>query len=185
MPPVRARVITIACAVAAIAACSKSGRAASAGTNTAESATTSSAVDTGSDEGAPIECSKIFAPADVAGILKVPATVSNYPYRTGSCTFEAANGGGSVRLYSGTDITNELTWNDVSKSVHRSKFVPLPGVGDEALRLASTGTEVYARKGKLYCAVLLIDAGQSGTPTQGEELSKKMGALCTRIFALK
>lgn len=181
------RLMALACALCAAIACSKA-HTASASTGGADSGAAVASDESDTVDAVPLDCSKVFTPADVAGILKAPAKVTNYTLRTRPCSFDTANEGGSINVYSGSDITNQLTWNDVSKSVNRAKYVPLAGVGDEALRNASDGTEVFARKGSVYCSVVLFGIGQSGTSgdftaTRGEELSKKMGALCSKIFA--
>ena len=167
------------CALAVLLACSKS-RA-----STHAAAVTGNAV-AGDDAGGPVDttldCARVFSPGDVAGILTEPATISTYTLRSGSCSFEAAKDAGTVRIYSGTDFTNELTWNDVTKSVHRTKYAALPGVGDEAYRNIVDGTELFARKGKFYCTVLLIGV-KTPASARGEPLSRKMGALCSKVFA--
>jgi hypothetical protein len=172
--------IGVACSLAVILACSK----ARAGSQTAsDSGSAQDGETTASSADSTLDCAKVFAPGDAAGLLTAAAKVTTYTYRSGSCTLETENAG-SVRIYTGTDYTSELTWNDVTKSVHRSKYVALPGVGDEAYRNISDGSEVFARKGALYCTVELFNVKNPATP-HGEELSRKLGALCNKVFAVK
>lgn len=176
--------LALVLALGVIVGCKQSRSSAASG---ADSANASSADASDSEDAAPLDCVKVYSPADVAAILKAPAKVGAYTPRPGSCTFETANGGGSVMVVTGTDFTSEMTWRDVTSSAHRSKYVSLPGVGDEAYRSVSDGSEVYARKGKMYCSVLLdgISTGVAAdfTSERGEALSKKMGAICSKAFA--
>ncbi len=139
-----------------------------------------------SDDDAAIDCAKVFSPGDVAGLMHAPAKVSQNEPRHGSCRFD--NGHSSLIVYTGGSFTSQMTWNDVT-GPHRAKYVALPGVGDEALRKSDDGTEVFSRKGRIYCSVSLpSDANSYGrdyTKTRGEALSKQLGALCNKFFAAK
>ena len=177
----------LAFAGGAAAACSPSapGTALSHDAGVVTSAAPESASDTSaSDEDAAIDCTRIFSPGDVAGLMAAPATVSQNTVRSGSCVFD--NGHSSLIVYTGGSFTSEMTWNDVA-GPSRAKYVALPGVGDEALRKADDGTAIYSRKGKIYCSVELpSDAdsyGRDYTRTRGEALSKQLGALCNKVFA--
>jgi hypothetical protein len=183
----RIELITLACALAAANACAKS-TADSSKQDTPVAASGGDASDA-SDDGSPVlvDCGKVFSPGDAVGILNRPANVSDYTMRPGSCTLETANDGGSIRVY-GTDLTAEYSWNDVTKSRDSVKYAPLAGVGERAVWLKSNGTEILAKKGKLYCTVELMGIGQSGsesdfTKSRSEELAKKLGALCNKYFA--
>lgn len=182
--------VVLACALGAASACAKT-KAESLKNDTSAVAAGADASDASdADAQPPVDCSKIYTAADAVGILNLPAKVSNYTIRSGSCSFETANDGGSIKVYAGPDETSEMSWNDVTQSVDSLKYAPLSGVGERAVQLKSKGTEILAKKGKVYCAVELIGIGQSGsesdfTKSRGEELAKKLGALCNKYFAAK
>ncbi len=170
------RDLLLACTFGAIAACAPS--AAHAQSSKAD------------DDGPPIDCKKVFAPADAVGILNDPAIVGTYPYRSGSCTFSTAKDGGSIIVYGGPDMTSEMTWNDVTASSDKVKYTALSGVGDQAVRKAKDGAEIESKKGRIYCTVVLPGFAQSGTDkdftsARGEALAKRLGALCNKYFAMR
>ena len=150
----------------------------------ADSTSRSSSDAAASDDDAAIDCARVFSPSDVAGLMSAPAKVSKNEPRNGSCTFD--NGHSSLIIYTGGSFTSEMTWNDVM-GPNRAKYVALPGVGDQALRKADDGTNIYSRKGKIYCSVgLPSDADSHGrdyTKTRGEALSKQLGVLCNKFLA--
>ena len=176
--------IGVALAIGVMLACSQSR----AGTHATADSGNAAAADDGDGSGdSTLDC-KIYSPADVAGILTQPAKVSTYTLRSGSCSFDTPNDGGSVKVYTGTGFNDEMPWDDVTKSPHRTSFVALPGVGDEAYRGITDESQFFSRKGKLYCAVVLM--GFTNTPKEftadrGEALGKKVGALCNKAFASK
>ena len=88
------------------------------------------------------------------------------------------------RTDSGSDQDSRPVWEVVISSVDRAKDVDQAGAGDRAVRKASDGTEVFSKKGNVYCSVEVLGINRPGndsdfTKTRGEELSKKLGALCT------
>jgi hypothetical protein len=176
------------CVLAALLACSKS-RADTHATSDSGNAVASDDADSPVDT--TLDCARIYSPADVAGILNAPAKVSRFTLRSGSCSFDTANDGGSVKVYTGSGFNDEMPWNDVTKSPHRAQYVALPGVGDEAYRSIKDGTEMFSRKGKRYCTVVLMGIYQGGpytadfTADRDEALAKKTGALCNKAFASK
>ena len=188
MSLLKLELIALACAFGAASACAKS-KAESSRNDTSVAAPGADASDASDEDSqAPVDCSKIYTSADAVGILNLPAKVSNDTLWPGSCTFDTANEGGSIKVRPGASI--EMAWDDVTKSRDSVKYAPLAGIGERAVRLASNGTEILAKKGKVYCAVELLGIGQSGTEsdftkTRGEELAKKLGALCGKYFAAK
>ena len=106
-------------------ACKKShaDAASSAGADTTSSASHSSD-DSDDAKDPPLDCNKVFSPADAAGILSKSATVSAYTPRPRSCRIEVPNGGG-MNIYTGSDFTSEMSWNDVTKSVDSLKYTAL------------------------------------------------------------
>jgi hypothetical protein len=183
----KAPLLALACTLGAAVACSQSGaKSASAGTSDSSAASAADA----SDDAPPstLDCAKVFVSADAVGILNDPAKVSAYPSAPGWCIFETARESGAIKISGGSDFSSEMSWNDVTKSRDSLKYTALPGVGDRAVRKASDGTEILAKKGKVYCAVELPgigqpDSGKDFTKSRGEELSKKLGALCNKYFA--
>lgn len=185
----KAQLLALACTLGAVVACSQSS-AKSASASTPDSSAASAADASDDAPQSTLDCTKVFVSADAVGILNDPAKVSNYTPRPGSCRFDTAKESGSITVYGGSDMTSEMTWNDVTKSVDSLKYVALPGVGDRAVRKASDGTEIDSKKGKVYCSILLSGIGQYGTngeftKSRGEELAKKLGALCNKYFAAK
>jgi hypothetical protein len=176
--------IGIACAMGALLACSQS-RASTHGTADSGNAVAADDADGGDST---LDC-KIYSPADVAGILNQPAKVSTYTLRSGSCAFDAPNDGASVKVYTGSGFNDEMPWDEVTKSPnHATRFVALPGVGDEAYRGIADESQFFSRKGKLYCAVVLmglINEPKDFTADRGEALAKKEGTLCNKAFASK
>lgn len=185
MSPLKTKLsIGIACAMGALLACSHSRASAHA---TADSGNAVATDDADSPGDSTLDC-KIYSPADVAGILIPPAKVSTYTLRSGSCSFDTPNDGGSVKVYTGSGFNDEMPWNDVTKSPHRTSFVALPGVGDEAYRGITDESQFFSRKGKRYCAVVLMgftNGPKDFTTARGEALAKQEGALCNKAFASK
>ena len=171
-PPLN--VLALAWAVGATAACSQSA------TNTASSggansrAASSPSDDSATSSAAPVDCSKVFAPSDVASVLSGPIKIERDAYPIG-CHFVGTGAEVTVDV----DPSLEMVWSSVAAD---TEFVDLPDVGDQARRRASNGYDVVSRKGKHYCG-----AGYSmqstATSLSGEELAKRLGALCNKLFA--
>jgi hypothetical protein len=179
--------LALACAIGAASACSKSNAAQASG-RADTTAASASADDGDGNAQATIACTKVYTAADVAGILNDPATVSEDKLWPGSCSFDTAKYGESIKVRPGSTI--EMSWNDVTQSRDSLRYAPLPGVGERAVRKASDGTEVLAKKGKLYCAIELSGVDQPNTSSdftksRGEELAKRLGSLCNKYFAAK
>jgi|GEM_PF-1884202 len=185
----KAQLLALACTLGAAAACSQSNAKSTSASGPDSSA--APAADVSDNEAqSTVDCTKVFVSADAVGILNDPAKVSNYTFRPGSCTFDTAKEGGSIKVYGGSDLTSEMSWNDVTKSRDSVRYVALPGVGERAVRKANDGTELLSKKGSVYCSVVLLGMGESSTvsdftKTRGEELAKRLGALCNKYFAAK
>ncbi len=175
------------CALSAALACSKSQAAAGASKNSAATTTADAASsdDDSKTNDPPLDCNKAFVPGDAAGILTKPATVSAYTYRPRSCNIEIPDGG-SIKIYTGSDFTSEMSWNDVTGNSHPGKYTEFPGVGDRALYKTDDGTQFFSKKGKIWCTATLM--GENSVPGDFVHLSSaalaaKLGALCTKVFA--
>jgi hypothetical protein len=134
-----------------------------------------------------IDCNKVFVPADVAGILTGPATIS--PEKLlgpGGCRFETANGA-IITTYVASDMDAEVMWNDVSATADRKHYAPMSGVGDAAFwRDADATAWFLAKKGDEYCRVELgLPGGAGPAKARGVELAKMLAMLCTKAFAAR
>ncbi|MEO8879660.1 MAG: hypothetical protein ABI446_04635 [Gemmatimonadaceae bacterium] len=172
------------CALSVVAACSKSQAASAASKDPAATpaADASSSDDDSKADDPPLDCQKIFTPADAAGILIKPATVGSYDPFPRSCIFDVP--GAEFRVHTGTDFTSEMGWNEMSNSANSSKYTPLPNVGDRAFYRIDNSLEFMSKKGKMYCSVQ-GSAFSTGdfTSDRGAALATKVGALCTKMFA--
>ncbi|MEO8336718.1 MAG: hypothetical protein ABI664_17175 [bacterium] len=178
------------CALSVVAACSKSQAASAASKDPAATpaADASSSDDDSKTDDPPLDCNKIFTPADAAGILMKPATVTSYASDPRDCIFKAPES--NIRVHTGTDVTSEAGWNEMSNGANSSKYTPLPNVGDKAFYKIDTSVELMSKKGKLYCYVMgtVFSTGDFTTPgyftsDRGVALATKFGALCTKMFA--
>jgi len=172
-PPLK--VLALAWAVGATAACSQSATNNPASSGGANSVVASSPTDDSATSSAtPLDCSKVFAPSDVAGVLTGPINLERDAYPIG-CHFVGAGAEVTVDV----DPSLEMVWSSVAAD---PVYVDLPGVGDQARRRATNGYDVVSAKGKRYCG-----AGYSMQSTaaslSGEELAKRLGALCNKLFA--
>ncbi|MGH7621594.1 MAG: hypothetical protein ACREMU_04580 [Gemmatimonadaceae bacterium] len=182
----QSRLLPLVCAMVA-AACSKSN-AASAPTRDA-SAPASSAVDASvTDEARALDCKKVFAPSDVAGIFVASATVStDTQIYKGACLFDTPKGA-NINVSVGSDASAQYYWHDITATTDSKHYTALSGVGDAAFwwEAGSATAYVYAKKGNQYCRVELGITGgaEQTTPSvHGIELAKRLGALCTKGFA--
>lgn len=149
--------------------------------------------------GPPTPCDKELSAQDVADLLVGKAAINRYSMTSSvpgdGCEFGV--GGGSVFAF--VDISlkkgTPQTWKNL---LMFTPHKPLPGVGDEAADLGThdsnvpnaTETEVYARKGDLICmASLHRSKGPAGdklvVPASSDASSRKLGALCGRLFAAR
>ena len=168
------KTLALAGVLCAATACSKpaTNPASSGGAN---SVTASSADNGATTSAAPLDCSKVFAASDVAGILTGAIKIERDQYPIG-CHFDGSGASVSVDV----DSSLEMAWDPAAAG---SDYVDLPGVGEQARRRASDGQDVLSRKGKLYCGA---EFSMQSTPTSlsGEELAKRLGALCNKLFAV-
>lgn len=175
------RLAAIACALGAASACTSRTKADA----TVSADTASAAVSDGGDTSlaAPLDCNKVFSPADAAGLLKAPVTLTAIDQTSGWCNFtnEAVS---DITVRTGSNEDMEAMWNAATVSSDRVKYVPLPGVGDQAVRKASDGAEVDSRSGKLYCVVSIAGIDDYKR-LSAEELAKRLGALCAKVFAAR
>lgn len=186
MPGFTLRPITLACLLGASAACSQTANPPTLSANTATSS------DASGNAPAPLDCSKVFAPSDVASIFSVPAKISRDQIRRG-CTFDTQNSvdpyGGSLNVNTGgyDDVNFSLPWDDVTRSTDSANFQPLPGVGDRAFFRKTTGTEFFSKKGEIYCIASMTSLDQATVnhiaEQSPEQRAKAMGALCNKAFA--
>jgi len=165
----------LACMLCATSACSQSAPNAVSSNGAAPVAASSPDDDSATKITVPLDCSKVFAPSDVTGILAAPIQIDRSAYPIG-CHFAGTGASVSVNI----DPSFDIVW---STDAAGSDFVDLPGVGDQARRRASNGYEVVSKKGKLYCGA---GFSMQSTPTSlsGEELAKRLGALCNKLFAV-
>lgn len=186
MSGLQSRLLALACA-ACVAACAKS-EAASASSQDAGTATASSADDQHSGAAQGIDCKKVFAPSDVAGILVAPATVStDTKFYKGACMFDTPKGA-NINVNVSSDDNAKFYWHDVTATSDSKRYTAMSGVGDSAVWLdaGSATAYVYAKKGDKYCRVELGITGgaeQETASVRGIELAKQLGALCTKAFA--
>jgi len=130
MSLLKLELIALACAFGAASACAKS-KAESSRSDTSVASPGADASDASDEDSqAPVDCSKIYTSADAVGILNLPAKVSNDTLWPGSCTFDTANEGGSIKVRPGASI--EMAWDDVTKSRDSVKYAPLAGIGERA-----------------------------------------------------
>lgn len=180
------RLVALACA-ACVAACAKS-EAASSSSHDAGAATSSAADGQNSGGAHGIDCKKVFAPSDVAGILIAPTTVStDTKFYRGACMFDTPKGA-NINVSVGSDDNATYYWHDVTATSDSKHYTAMSGVGDSAVWWDASGATafVYAKKGDKYCRVELGITGgaeQETASVRGIELAKKLGALCTKAFA--
>jgi hypothetical protein len=188
--------ILLASSLCAMGACSQTSGAASPSANgTADSVASSTPADAtqGSDaKPLVLDCGKVFAPADVAGIFTAPIKVGPDPVR-GGCTFEITHAGDpyggdlNVNLGRSDDTDFSMPWNDVTESTDRANFTALPGTGDQAFWSTRNGNELLSKKGSLYCRAVLFGYEQARVnhiaEQSPEQRGKALGALCNKAFA--
>ena len=132
-------------------------------------------------------CEKNIAPADVVDIITAPVT-KQPGFGPQSCSYHAAAGATvTISLSNGDD--GKFTWSTMSNPANTGTLSPLAGLGDAALH-ARGGTVVIAHKGDLVCSVDITGTDNADgmkviTKARGEELAKKLGALCGKVFAAR
>jgi hypothetical protein len=172
------RSIALALVLGALAACSPSASTPSgnsATVNNAAPAKTGNACDR-----------KLLTPDDMTGILGEPIT-GTAPLKgdAQTCYFITATtetrGGAEIMISvrPGLGEATLATFTSGQMNAY-AKSMPLAGVGDSAVWLPET-SEVDAQKNNLLCV-----AGLGGSAVIGhkpDDLPKKLGALCNKVFA--
>lgn len=196
-------------AVVLSAACSKNTPAdiaASAASNSKDAATAAALATalTNKDANAtPTPCETDFGASDAAQILTGSAALNRYAMN--GVLGEAGNGCemGDANAFIDFSIHSKPPMQGDNKQVYKMlvslqqpKGVPLDGVGDQAVWVdvhdsnvpGMNEFETLAIKGEVICrADLHFTKGAAGekatTPARGEELARKLGALCNKSFA--
>lgn len=160
---------TAACVGCALAACTQGTSTPGVGSGGTPPATDANWIANGATA-----CDTYLTPAVVAGILKKPAghTKKLSPQ---ACAYETSDFASiSITLMPGG--TNGL-------DMHMKYLVdpvPLPGVGDKAVR---TMIGIEAAKGTdRMCSIDVMPP--FATTASGEPLAQKLGAICNQLFAL-
>lgn len=181
------RFTAIACTMCVAIACLQSSSQAALVTSGQSAAALRGRADT--TDATPIACDKVYSQTDVAGLLEPPVTVSPVPGSVAWCAF-MNDFSGDITVSVGSDQSTEMMWNDATISSHRTKFAPLPGVGDKAVFEAGTDAinpELASKKGHVYCIVAYdrgtVDHYKAFKGLGGAELAKMLGALCNKAFA--
>jgi hypothetical protein len=193
------------------AGCSKStpaGIAASAATNSKDAATAAAIVAAQTAQGTsatPTPCEKDFSARDVAGILNVSPTLNRYAMNAALGEKENGCGLGNQDAFIDFSVHAKAPMTGDNKQVyqnlvtlHTPRGAPLPGVGDRAMWFDIQDSNVpgmrefdtISIKGETLClADLHFKEGAQGekaiTPARGEELARKLGALCNKSFAAR
>ena len=129
---------------------------------------------------------KLLTPEDIAGILGEPITGTK-PLKgdAQTCYFVTATtdtrGGAKIMISVRPGLGEETLATFTSGKMDAyAKSTPLAGVGDSAVWLPGT-YEVDAQKDNLLCVAAL--GGSSIIEHKAENLPKKLGALCNKVFA--
>lgn len=151
----------------------------------------------------PTPCETDFSVRDVADILTGSPVLNRYAMNAalgeGGCEFGTRDAliDFSLHVKKPASGDNKQVY-DVLASLHDPAGAPLPGVGDRALWFDVRDSNVpdmseldtLSIKGETICvADLHFRKGQAGekaiTPARGEALARKLGALCTKAFAVR
>lgn len=167
----------------------------------------------GSDyKGPPTPCDKELSPSDVADIIAAPISINHYSMAAGApgegCEFGSGSGAEFIAFIDiaakktfvniGTAKTSAERFADLSSAAIHPARKPLVGVGDEAYDFGNEDSnmpnakdqEVMARKGAVICIATLTrheDAhgDKAVLPKNGDEIAKKLGGLCNKVFAAR
>jgi hypothetical protein len=194
--------VALPLAAALVAGCSKSPA------NVAPAANAAVAdIATNADKGgAPTPCETDFSARDAADILTGSTALNRYAMNAvfgeenNGCEFGDGNGAFidfSIRAKPPLQGDNKQLYQNLT-SFRDPKGAPLPGVGDKAMWFDVHDSNVpgmneldtLSIKGETLClADLHFRKGAQGdkaiTPARGEELAKKLGALCNKSFAAR
>lgn len=130
---------------------------------------------------APIDCNKLFSPADVADIIPGAVTVSPYAEGDNACVFKSADNSQVLQVSGDGDLEKAL-WTDPEVNQRDKYYKRISGIGDEAFFKAPDGAQVYVKKGDRYCGVL---AAIDQPNLTGEALARRLGALCDKYLAAR
>lgn len=133
-------------------------------------------------------CEKDVTPSDIAGIITAPVVKEAATMNPQSCSYHAA-AGATVTISLSQGEESKSFWDLMTNPAITGTLSPLAGVGDTALH-ARGGTQVIARKGDLVCSIDITGTDNADgmdviTRARGEELAKKLGALCGKVFAAR
>jgi len=208
------KILNIALSLAAIclvAACSKnSAPATAAATQDGKdvgAAALSGAVANANNGNKPTPCETDFSARDAAEILTGPTTLHRYSMNA-ALSGEAENGcgmGDGIGALIDFAIQTKPPMQGDNKQVYQTlvgilqpKGVPFQGVGDKAVWIDVHDSNIpgmsefgtMAIKGEVLCTVDLhfkksAEGDKAITSARGEELAKKLGALCNKSFAAR
>lgn len=132
-------------------------------------------------------CDGDIGPADISGLIAAPVEKRSVVTNAQACSYHAQAGATvTIVLASGEDA--KFAWDFASNPANGTRE-SVAGIGDAALAWRS-GTDVVARKGSLVCSIDItgtdnVDGMRVITNARGEELAKKLGALCNKVFAAR
>jgi hypothetical protein len=177
------KTLAFSCALCALAACSQGAAPAhsSAAATPASTPTEQSSGDTGGKAlGNPCD---VITATDVAGIFTTPAARRIDDVGKDKCIFDT-DSGAKLSIVTSKDDDRKSGWD-----LYRKMMKPLAGLGDEALQ-DPAGATVFVAKGDIDCMIELEGIGDSSAeatiaPDRGEALARKLGALCTKLFAAR
>lgn len=162
-----------------LAACSQGASTAPSGASANAASIAAAPVSDAAGSGASGYRCDVISAADMAGILTAPAKSELDP--TGrECHYATPSAYVSVIAQ---QIDNEMAWKVATTYSHVD--VPVAGIGDTAMRNAN-GTKLAARKGDMYCGIEVRydePTADSITADRGDALARKLGALCSKLFA--
>ena len=126
---------------------------------------------------------RVITAADVAGILLTPATSRPGP-TSGTCMYQTAT---RANVTIGVAQGNEAKGAWMFATTYSGTEKAISGIGDQAL-FRVDGTTLIARRGDRSCRVDVVgydnsEAMNSITKDRGPALARKLGALCTKLFA--
>lgn len=132
-------------------------------------------------------CDREITPADIADLITAAVEKRYASTNAQSCSYHAS-AGATVTISLATGDDAKFAW-DIASNPANGQREPIAGIGDSALGFRS-GTDVVARKGGLVCSVDItgtdnVDGMQVVTKARGLELAKKLGALCSKVFAAR
>lgn len=210
MKPESKSIAALLAATVLLAACAKhtpADIAASAATNDKDAATAAAlatALTNKDKNAAPTPCETDFGASDAAEILTGSTALNRYAMNAAlgesenGCELGDGNGAFidfSIRTKPPMQGDNKQVYQNLT-SFLQPKGVPFAGVGDKAVWVDVHDSNVpgmsefdtFAIKGAVICLADLhfkkgADGDKAITPSRGEELAKKLGALCNKSFA--